>query len=147
MEVDCHLFLTYLVYRFLRFDLPCILLGILGISFPMSLFEIPGITIVNCVMPGILHEKLDLTKIFLSWLPASMLHQRKLEFFDTRVCHSCSLKFFRIATVSILQICYGTCQSVSEGISETTNIKRILETRHRKMLNKVYQNWYTPFII
>ena len=83
MEVDCHLFLTYLVYRFLRFDLPCSLLGILGISFPMSLFEIPGITIVNCVMLGILHEKLDLTKTFFSWLPASMLHQRKLEFFDT----------------------------------------------------------------
>ena len=52
-----------------------------------------------------------------------------------------NLKFFCFGSVSILQICYGTCQAVDEGINETTNTKKILETSYGKMLSQVYQNF------
>ena len=42
---------------------------------------------------------------------------------------------------------YGTWQSDDEGISETKIIKKTLGTSYGKMLNLVYQNWYTMFII
>lgn len=70
-----------------------------------------------------------------------MLHHRKQEFIDTWVSYTGSLKFFCFGAVSISQICFGTCQAVDEGISETTNLKKILETSYRKMLSQIYQNF------
>ena len=34
-----------------------------------------------------------------------------------------------------IQICYGICQSVDEGISETANMKKILETSNDRGCN------------
>ena len=58
-----------------------------------------------------------------------------------RNLESCAcLKFFCFGAVSIFRICYGTYQSVDEGISETINMKKILATSYGKVLNLVYQN-------
>ena len=38
----------------------------------------------------------------------------------------------------IFQIYYGICQSLDEGISETTNTKKILETSNGKGCNFVF---------
>ena len=49
MEVDCHIFLINLLYRFFHFDIGSMSLDILDISFSMSLLfsDKPGITIKN----------------------------------------------------------------------------------------------------
>ena len=49
MEVDCHIFLINLVYRYFRFGIASISPDILGISFPIPLLFSgkPGITIIN----------------------------------------------------------------------------------------------------
>ena len=69
--------------------------------------------------------------------PAARFYAASQEFVDTQVSLSRSLKFFCFGAVSIFQICYGTCQSIGEGISETANMKKILETSCRKDLNQL----------
>ena len=90
-------------------------------------------------MHGISHEKFCLTKKKKKIAAVLMLYDKKQLFVDTRMSHSRSLEFFCFGDVSVFQIFCGTCHSVNERISETANIKKILETNYGKMLNLVYQ--------
>ena len=71
MEVDCHIFLINLVYRYFRFDIASILPDILGMSFPIPLLfsEKTWYNDYKYVIPSISHEKLGLTKKVLACFP------------------------------------------------------------------------------
>ena len=81
-----------------------------------------------------------------------MLPHKKQEFDDTRVFHLRSLKSFSFGAVLILKICYVTWQLVDEGISETTNMKKVMKTSYGKIINQhisklTYQVYYLTTII
>ena len=102
----------------------------------LSLSEMPGKTITNALYL-VFHTKTWFKKKISSH---PRFHTTSQEFVDTRMSHWRSLKLFCFGSISIFLICYGTCQSVDEGISDKTILKKILETSYGKMLNPVYQN-------
>ena len=125
IEVGCYIFLIYLVYwYFSDLNFSSLSLDIPGILFLMSLLlsEKPGITNTNVLYLVFRTRKLSSTTNYFSCLLVPMIN------------HS-SLKFFCFEPFTIFEICYGICQSVNEEISDTANMKKILETSYRKMLN------------
>ena len=144
MEADCHKFLIHLAYQLFRFDIPSITWYIWYVNFT---FWKNWYSIYKLRYAWYFARKAWSNKKIFKPDHVLMLYHKKQLFVDTRVPHSCTLKFFCFGDVSVFQIRCGTCQLFDEGISGTTNIKKILETSYGKMLNLVYQNWYTKFII
>ena len=148
MEADCHIFLIYLAYWFFHIDIPRYITWYTRyiISNVFLPFWKTWQNDYKYVISGISNEKVGLIKKVLSQLPISTLHDSNFSIYSDTFMQSKVLLFW---AVSIFQICYGTCQSVDKGIgiSERTNKKKILKNNYGRMLNLVYQNLYTKFII
>ena len=84
MEGDCHIFLIFLVYRFITWYTRYI--NSISILISLLFSEKPDVTITNeCVIPGISQKNLDLFLKTFSLLPVFMLHHRNLSILECQI--------------------------------------------------------------
>ena len=124
MEADCHIFL----YK-----------GFVDLIYPVYLFQCHFHFLRNLVKPS---------QMCYTWyfkFITGICQDVSQGFVDTRVLHSTSpLLLFRNCR-DFPDLLWSLPLGEKE-VSETRNMKDILETSYRKMLNLVYQNWNSKVI-